>query len=98
SSLTALVPQALHGLGGVGKTQLAVEFCHRLVRNYDLICWIPAEQPAVARSALAALAPRLNLPRTDDQAQAVSMVLDALRRGQPYARWLLVFDNADRPQ
>ncbi len=98
SSVTALLPQALHGLGGVGKTQLAVEFCHRFAHNYDLVLWVPAEQPTIARTTLAQLAEKLQLPRFEDQSQAVAAVLQTLRRGQIYERWILVFDNADRPE
>ncbi len=94
----ALLPQALHGIGGVGKTQLAVEYCHRFANDYDLVLWIPAEQPAIVRTTLAQLAEQLRLPRFEDQSQAVAAVLRTLRRGEVYGRWLLVFDNADRPE
>ncbi|WP_405542491.1 FxSxx-COOH system tetratricopeptide repeat protein [Streptomyces phaeochromogenes] len=94
----AIVPQAFFGLGGVGKTQIAVEYIYRFQSHYQLIWWINAEDPALVRSSLAALAPRLGLeagPSVDD---TLHLVLDALRRGSPYSRWLLVFDNADRPE
>lgn len=97
SSPTVVVPQALYGLGGVGKTQVALEYAHRFAANYDIVWWISAEQPNVARSSLADLAQRMGLPPGDSVDDTVASVLDALRRGDPYQRWLLVFDNADSP-
>lgn len=95
--VTALVPHALRGHGGVGKTHLAIEYVHRYQSEYDLVCWISAEQPAIVRTAIADLAKRMNLPSltVDD---AVRSVLMALRQNQPYDRWLLVFDNVNAPQ
>jgi hypothetical protein len=40
---TAVLPQTLYGLGGVGKTQLAIEHAHRHRAQYDLAWWIAAE-------------------------------------------------------
>lgn len=98
--VTAVLPHALQGLGGVGKTQLAVEYAYRDSENYEVVWWIPADQPPLIRSSLAALAPRLGLTgiAPGRQEDAVAAVLDALRRGEPYSRWLLIFDNADQPE
>jgi tetratricopeptide (TPR) repeat protein len=95
--VTALVPHALHGHGGVGKTHLAIEYVHRYQSEYNLVCWISAEQPAIVRTTIADLAKRMNLPSltVDD---AVRSVLTALRQNQPYDRWLLVFDNVNMPK
>ncbi|GLW33018.1 FxSxx-COOH system tetratricopeptide repeat protein [Actinoplanes regularis] len=97
-SVTAATPQALYGLGGAGKTQIALEFVHRFAADYDIVWWIPAEQPSLVRASLAELAEALDLPAGSTTAEAVDGVLDALRRGEPYRRWLLVFDNADQPE
>ncbi|RKS76533.1 tetratricopeptide repeat protein [Actinomadura pelletieri DSM 43383] len=98
--VTAVVPHALHGLGGVGKTQMAVEYAYRYRSKYDLVWWIAADQPVLVRSTLASLAPHLNLPSAavSGVEDAANAVLDALRRGEPYGDWLLIFDNADEPE
>jgi hypothetical protein len=48
--------QALHGWRGVGKTQIAAEYAHRFADQYELVRWIPAEQPGLIGEQVAALA------------------------------------------
>jgi tetratricopeptide (TPR) repeat protein len=95
-SQVSVLPQTLHGFGGVGKTQLAVEYVYRYVGQYDLVWWIPAEQPTVVLSSLARLGVRLDVQESEDVQQTVATVLDAL--ATTGLRWLLVFDNADQPE
>lgn len=96
----ASLPRALQGLGGVGKTQVAIEYAYRYAADYDLVCWIRADQTPLIRSSLAGLAEYLGLPAPSASGIDLTTraVLDALRRGEPYSRWLLVFDNADQPE
>ncbi|GAB2503793.1 FxSxx-COOH system tetratricopeptide repeat protein [Nocardiopsis aegyptia] len=100
NTVTAVLPHALHGYGGVGKTLIAVEYAHQFRGDYDVVWWIMADQPGLVRSSLAHLAPHLNLPGPNEVGidEAAANVLDSLRRGEPYDRWLLVFDNADEPE
>ncbi|SFM51609.1 Tetratricopeptide repeat-containing protein [Streptomyces sp. cf124] len=94
---TAVLPQALHGLGGVGKTQLALEYAYRFESDYDLVWWINAAEPTQIRHDLITLAGHLGVPIGEDLTAVCNEVLDMLRRGIPHARWLLVYDNAEKP-
>ena len=99
SSTMAVLPEALHGMGGVGKTLVAVEYVYRHTQDYDLIWWIPSDDLALIHSSFVELAQKLQLPLADPSPQvAVPAVLEALRTGDPCPRWLLVFDNADQPE
>jgi tetratricopeptide (TPR) repeat protein len=96
SSKASVLPQALHGMGGVGKTQLVVEYVYRHLGEYDLVWWIAAEQTSSVLTSLTLLAERLNLPTTpEDRQQTARTVLDHLAGSE--LSWLLVYDNADDP-
>jgi MinD-like ATPase involved in chromosome partitioning or flagellar assembly/tetratricopeptide (TPR) repeat protein len=103
SQLTAkgsavVLPVALHGLGGVGKTQVALEYAHRFKADYDLIWWINAEVSNFINESLAELARRLNIRVGESLPDAAREALESLRveRAQNQ-RWLLIFDNARDP-
>jgi tetratricopeptide (TPR) repeat protein len=99
SKMTVVLPHALQGFGGVGKTALAIEYAHRYRSEYELIWWIAAEQRIQARASLAGLARHLDLPSAVGKSVdgAADAALEALGLGSPVSRWLLIFDNADQP-
>jgi tetratricopeptide (TPR) repeat protein len=88
---------ALYGLGGVGKTQLALEYAYRFAADYDLVWWVRAEDPEARAANYAGLAGALGLPEREAVEQEVRV--DAVRRSLEHRdKWLLIFDNAGEVQ
>jgi tetratricopeptide (TPR) repeat protein len=97
SGTPAALTQAIHGLGGVGKTQLALEYTYRNVAEYDIVWWVRSEEPATLASDYASLAKALDLPEKDSADQEV--IIQAIKhRLEQIPKWLLVFDNAKDPE
>nr|BFE70121.1 hypothetical protein GCM10020092_034220 [Actinoplanes digitatis] len=95
--LSVAKPVTLHGMGGIGKTQIALEYAHRFRTAYDVIWWVTAEPVAFVDAQLTDLGRRLGLQLGTVAPENARKVLDALNRGEPHKRWLLIFDNADEP-
>src|SRR6266702_4146344 len=87
-------PQAISGLGGIGKTQTAIEYVYRYHDEYNTICWLKAESRETLLSDVLTLAHLLNLPQQpdQDQEQLVELIKDWF---QSHTGWLLIYDNAD---
>ncbi len=89
----AALTQALAGLGGVGKTQTAVEYAWRHKADYQIVWWLRSEQTTTLAADFAALAKPLDLKEKDAQDQTA--IIDAVRRWlEHHPGWLLIFDNA----
>jgi tetratricopeptide (TPR) repeat protein len=86
--------QAIHGLGGVGKTRLAVEYAWRYQADYTALLFVFADTPADLRRNLAALSEPLRLPQQEAQEENVR-VAAVLRWLEDKNGWLLILDNVD---
>ncbi len=94
--LPANSPVALQGMGGIGKTQVAMEYAHRFRNAYDAVWWINASEVAFIDTQLSELGNKLGVPGEGSIADHAKAVLRMLERGQErVGRWLMVFDNAE---
>jgi hypothetical protein len=87
-------PQAISGLGGIGKTQTAVEYAYRHQDEYNAILWVKADTEASIIADFVILAGLLDLPENQEQDQC-KIVESVKHRFQDHADWLLILDNAD---
>ncbi|MEV4619443.1 FxSxx-COOH system tetratricopeptide repeat protein [Asanoa sp. NPDC049573] len=87
--------QSIHGMGGIGKSTLALEYAHRFAGSYGLVWWIDAEQPGLIGEQIAALGIEAGWCTADvSDSRATTMVRHRLRTE---GGWLVIFDNAERP-
>ena len=91
-----VLTQSLTGLGGVGKSALALEQAHRRydAGETDLAWWFTAEDRPVLLAAMAGLYDRLTGTPGDQDAEAGAIALRNWLERCPY-RWIVVFDNAE---
>ncbi|GAB3009235.1 FxSxx-COOH system tetratricopeptide repeat protein [Saccharothrix stipae] len=85
----------VNGVPGVGKSELALEYAYRFSSDYAAVWWLSAHDRQSVLSGLAELAVRLRQPGSTDY--GTLSALERLSDDPAYARFLLVYDNADDP-
>src|SRR5215469_10221939 len=81
---------ALHGLGGMGKTQIALEYAYRHALEYSAIFWVAAETEESIVSSLIRIAEVLALPGHDDREQQ-RVVASVQHWLKAHCQWLLIW-------
>lgn len=94
SGKMAIKTLAVSGLGGIGKTQIAVEYVYRYHSEYHFILWVRGDTRDKILSDIAALATMLNLKEQHEQEQR--RVIEAVRTWlRKNTKWLLIIDNVE---
>jgi tetratricopeptide (TPR) repeat protein/transcriptional regulator with XRE-family HTH domain len=87
---------ALTGQGGIGKTQIAVEYAYRHLRDYRAVLWLSAESPETLAASFSQVAGALGIPEPQEANQQ-SFVAGVRRWLTSNRKWLLIIDNVEDP-
>lgn len=93
----------LHGLGGIGKTQLAIEFAKEHRHSYTAAFWLNGKDEDTLKKSFADIAKHLpdanpsSVPQERNADQIVETVKKWLSIDRN-TRWIMIFDNIDNPK
>jgi len=98
----------LHGLGGIGKTQLSIAYAKRHKDNYSAIFWLNIKDESSLKQSFAKLANQISREHRSairsgnvDTNQNLDEVVDSVKSWLSLpnnTRWLMIYDNYDNPK
>ena len=87
-------PQAISGLGGIGKTQIAIEYAYRYRDRYRVILWSNAESRTALAQSFLDIAQKLQLLQKDNL--DISPMIEVVKHWlNTHDQWLFIFDNVE---
>lgn len=89
----------LGGMGGIGKTQLAISYAHRNFQEYSSVFWLNATTEATLKDSLRKMAELIfDVPASElQEGEVVLTRTHQWLSDSKNVEWLLIFDNYDNP-
>ncbi|KAK1765234.1 hypothetical protein QBC33DRAFT_495970 [Phialemonium atrogriseum] len=96
-SRTAQARVSLYGLGGIGKTQIALEYAYWLHNSYPnmSVYWVHASNAERFRDSFAKIAKECQIPGFDDSTSDLLHLVKTWLEKKDHGEWTMVIDNAD---
>lgn len=98
----------LQGLGGIGKTQLAVTFIKQQRKTFSAVFWLNGKNEDLLKQSFTDMAKRLynrypssTMLRTATESKDPDQIVEAMKQwlsAEGNVRWMLIFDNVDNPK
>ncbi|CAM1507781.1 Fc.00g046290.m01.CDS01 [Cosmosporella sp. VM-42] len=97
TAATSLKSIALFGMGGVGKTQIAIQYAYRNLEKFDVLLWVAADNAIAIGQSCRTIADGLGLLGSDEEMKDAAAAIYKIKTwlATTKSTYLVIFDNAD---